>query len=69
LLQLLQRFCQLRAGAIQISVTQMMEPDGGLDEPLIEQSQWSFTPAPQVLPSLVRFKIAACVKKIYSSFQ
>src|SRR5262249_1262453 len=50
-------------------MAEVVEPDGGLNQALVEHSEWALARPPHVLPSLMRLEIPSSVKKIYPSFK
>jgi hypothetical protein len=66
LLQLRQRFGELRAPPIPVPMAEVMHPDCRLDQTLVIQAEGAPGRPPQVLPCLVGFKIPSSVKKNYS---
>jgi hypothetical protein len=61
--------CQLGAGAIQISMMEVMQSNGSLDETLVEKAQRTPGRPPEILPALVGLKVSAGIEKIYSGNQ
>jgi len=64
-----QRLCQLGAGAIQVTVPEMVQANGSLDQSLVEKPGGTLGHPPEVFPGLVSLEVAAGVEKIYSLTQ
>jgi len=69
LLELRERFFELSTGAIPISLGEVMQSDGCLNQTLVKEPQRSPSLPPQVFPCLVGFEIPSVVKKNYSVLQ
>ena len=69
LLELIEGLRQLRAGSVQIALAEMMHPDRGLDQTLIEKPKRTPALPPQVLPCFVSIEEPPGVEKNYSVVQ
>jgi hypothetical protein len=66
LLQLRQRFRDLRLAPVSVPMANVMHPHGRLDQTLVVQPEGAPGRPPQVLPRLVGLKIPSSIKKNYS---
>jgi hypothetical protein len=66
LFELRNRFMKLCHRPIKVPFIEVVQPDGCLDQTLIEEPQGTLGLPPQVLPGLVSLEVLADVEKIYS---
>jgi hypothetical protein len=60
------RLRQLGTSTVQVSMMEVVQANGGLNETLIEKAQGALGYPPQILPRLVGLEVVAGIEKIYS---